>query len=105
MWTNGYNGTGMTSTKPLISLVLDHALLERLDEYRWAHRLASRGAAIRYLLEAALDLNPTPEPLLHEPADPSSIDYVPPGRKPQTPIVPTVAENTARVASRRRRQP
>lgn len=50
------------SKKPFVHLVLDEELIERIDDVRFTFRLPSRSAAIRWLLEAALDQNPIPEP-------------------------------------------
>lgn len=47
-------------SKPLLTLVIDRLLLRRIDDYRFAHRFASRAAAIKWLLTWALDQNPEP---------------------------------------------
>lgn len=52
----------MASTKPLITLLMDDKLLKRLDDFRFTHRFASRGAAIRFLIEAGLAARTTPQP-------------------------------------------
>lgn len=62
----------MASTKPLITFLIDDELLKRLDDFRFGYRLSSRGAAIRFLLEAALDQDPIPEP---RPQDPAVADH------------------------------
>ena len=45
----------MPSTKPLINLVMDPKLVERIDDFRFANRFPSRAAAIKWLLNWALD--------------------------------------------------
>ncbi len=45
----------MPSTKPLINLVMDPELVERIDDFRFANRFPSRAAAIKWLLTWALD--------------------------------------------------
>lgn len=45
----------MPSDKPLVHLVMDPDLIKRLDDFRFTHRFQSRAAAIKWLLEAALD--------------------------------------------------
>lgn len=44
----------MASTKPLITVVMDDEQLKRLDDFRFAFRFPSRGAAIRYLIDAGI---------------------------------------------------
>lgn len=51
----------MPSQKPLINLVIDEELLERLEDWRFTNRMPSRAAAIKWLLIWALDHNPDPK--------------------------------------------
>ncbi len=44
----------------LIHFVIPPELLKRIDDFRFAHRFPSRAAAIKWLLEWALDQNPNP---------------------------------------------
>jgi len=44
----------MSTEKPLISFVADPELLKRIDDFRFASRIASRSEAIRRLIEEAL---------------------------------------------------
>lgn len=45
----------MTPTeKPLINLIIDPTLIKRIDDFRFKHRFASRAAAMRWLMAAAL---------------------------------------------------
>ena len=48
---------------PRIITPIPQPLLERIDDYRFAHRLASRAEAIRRLLELALDAADSPPPV------------------------------------------
>jgi metal-responsive CopG/Arc/MetJ family transcriptional regulator len=80
--------TGVPSSKPFVHLILDPELLERIDDFRFGNRLTSRNAAIRYLLEAALDQNPTPEPRGRAGA------VVAPTPKRRGPILPRATEKT-----------
>jgi metal-responsive CopG/Arc/MetJ family transcriptional regulator len=48
-------------TSPLLTFVVDKELIDRLDDFRFAHRFRSRAETVRWLLEWALDENPTPE--------------------------------------------
>lgn len=52
----------MASTKPLITVVMDDELVSRIDDFRYAFRYPSRGAAIRFLIEAGLDAEGTVAP-------------------------------------------
>ena len=45
----------MPSTKPLVTLVMEPALIERIDDFRFAQRFPSRAATIKWLLTWALD--------------------------------------------------
>ena len=58
--------TDVPSTKPFIHVILEPELLERIDDFRFGYRLPSRNAAIRFLLMAALDQDPVPEPDLEK---------------------------------------
>ena len=59
----GYIGYGeiVPSDKPLLNFIVEPALLQRLDDYRFKHRFPTRAAAIKWLLEWALKQNPKPE--------------------------------------------
>ncbi len=46
----------MTTKKPFLSFVIDEELLKRIDDYRYKNRFPTRAAAIKRLLEIALDL-------------------------------------------------
>jgi hypothetical protein len=46
------------SDKPFLSFIVDPSLLKRLDEFRFKHRFESRAAAIKWLLDWALDQKP-----------------------------------------------
>jgi metal-responsive CopG/Arc/MetJ family transcriptional regulator len=48
-------------TKQMVHMRLDPALLKRLDEFRWRHRIESRTEAARQLLTLALASNLKPE--------------------------------------------
>ena len=48
------------SDKPFLSFVAPPELLERIDDYRFAHRFQTRAAAIKFLLEHSLKQNPAP---------------------------------------------
>jgi hypothetical protein len=51
----------MGTDKPLLNFVIDPALLKRLDDFRFKQRFPTRAAAIKWLLEAALDAKLTPK--------------------------------------------
>jgi len=53
----------MASTKPLITFVMDDEELKRLDDFRFAFRFPSRGAAIRYLINAGLEAETSTPPV------------------------------------------
>ena len=44
----------MPTEKPKIILVMENALLKKIDDYRFEHRINSRSDAIRRLIEAGL---------------------------------------------------
>jgi hypothetical protein len=50
----------MATDKPILNFVIDPALLKRVDDFRFRHRFGSRAAAIKWLLEWALQQKPTP---------------------------------------------
>ena len=52
--------TGEKQSK-LVHMKLDQALLERLDDFRFKHRLQSRTEAARCLMRLALDQKLTPK--------------------------------------------
>ncbi len=47
------------SDKPYLNFVIDESLLKRIDDWRFKHRFATRAAAVKWLLEFALDQKPT----------------------------------------------
>jgi hypothetical protein len=55
----------MSTDKPLLTFVIDPELLKRLDDWRYKNRFPTRAAAIKCLLEWALDEKPV---LLERPA-------------------------------------
>ncbi len=78
----------MASTKPLITMVMDPELLERIDDFRYGMRMPTRAAAIRWLLVSALDQNPLAEPDLERygsreprPEDPKTPIFDPPPKR------------------------
>ena len=46
------------SEKPFLSFVIDPDLLKRIDDFRFKNRFATRAAAIKWLLDWALDQKP-----------------------------------------------
>ena len=50
----------MGSTKPFLHFIIEPELLEKLDTFRHKHRFATRAAAIKWLLEAALNAKLAP---------------------------------------------
>lgn len=50
----------MPSSKPFLAFVVENDLLKRLDDFRFKHRFESRAAAIKWLLQFALDQKPNP---------------------------------------------
>jgi hypothetical protein len=51
----------MGSEKPLLNFVIDPELLKRVDDFRYKQRFPTRAAAIKWLLDWALDQKPTPK--------------------------------------------
>jgi hypothetical protein len=51
----------MPSQQPFLHFVIDAGLLERVDDFRFRHRFATRAAAIKWLLDWALKQKPMPE--------------------------------------------
>ena len=53
----------MTSAKPQtpVLLRLEKGMLEKIDDFRFAHRFPSRTKTIRWLLKYALKQNPRPK--------------------------------------------
>lgn len=48
----------MPSKKPFLSFVIDTELLNKVDDFKFKNRFTSRAAAIKWLLEWALNQNP-----------------------------------------------
>jgi len=48
------------SDKPYLNFVIEPELLDRLDDFRFKHRFATRAAAIKWLLAWSLDQKPVP---------------------------------------------
>jgi metal-responsive CopG/Arc/MetJ family transcriptional regulator len=48
----------MPSGKPFLSFVIDEKLLDRIDDFRFKNRFASRAQAIIWLVKYALDAKP-----------------------------------------------
>jgi metal-responsive CopG/Arc/MetJ family transcriptional regulator len=51
----------MDGDRKQLHVLLDEALIRRLDDYRFANRFTSRTDAIRWLLDWSLARNPNPE--------------------------------------------
>jgi hypothetical protein len=51
----------MPSDQPFLHFVIDVDLLERVDDFRFRYRFATRAAAIKWLLDWALKQKPMPE--------------------------------------------
>jgi hypothetical protein len=49
------------SDKPFLNFVIDTQLLKRVDDFRFKHRFPTRAAAIKWLLDWALDQKPVPK--------------------------------------------
>ena len=47
-----------TESKQPVHLLLEHALLEKIDDFRFKNRFESRTAAIRWLLDWAVSQKP-----------------------------------------------
>jgi hypothetical protein len=50
--------SGMPSQKPLLHIVMDEEFLDRIDEYQHEQRFPSRSAAVKALLDWALNQAP-----------------------------------------------
>lgn len=50
----------VAADKTLVHTLLEAALLERIDDFRYAHRFPSRAAAMKYLLNWSLEKAPVP---------------------------------------------
>jgi len=48
----------MSTDKPLLNFYVDPAFLKRVDDFRFKHRFPSRAAAIKWLLDWAMDQKP-----------------------------------------------
>jgi hypothetical protein len=48
----------MPSVNPILNFVADAKLIERLDDFRFKNRFESRAAAVKWLLDWALEKNP-----------------------------------------------
>lgn len=61
----------MPSKRPLLHILMEQSLIDRLDDFRFEHRFTSRAAAVIWLLEWALGQKPAPpaRPKASRPAD------------------------------------
>jgi hypothetical protein len=50
----------MSTDKPLLNFVIEPDLLKRVDDFRFKHRFPTRAAAIKWLLDWALNQKPAP---------------------------------------------
>jgi hypothetical protein len=48
------------SDKPYLNFVIESDLLRRIDDFRFKHRYPTRAAAVKWLLDWALNQKPTP---------------------------------------------
>jgi len=46
--------------KPLVNVLMEPDLLARVDDFRYSRRFKSRAAAIKYLMDWALNRSPEP---------------------------------------------
>jgi hypothetical protein len=51
----------MGSEKPLLNFVIEPDLLKRIDDFRFKQRFQTRAAAIKWLLDWALNQKPVPK--------------------------------------------
>lgn len=51
----------MPSNKPLLHIVMDQELIDRIDNFRFENRFPSRAAAVKWLIEWALAQEVKPE--------------------------------------------
>lgn len=58
----------MASKKPLVHLAMDPERIQRIDDFRYAHRFPTRSAAIMYLIDAGLDAEMSSPADLNTPA-------------------------------------
>jgi len=49
-----------SSDKPYLNFIVEPDLLKRLDDFRYKNRFPTRAAAIKWLLDWALDQKPKP---------------------------------------------
>jgi hypothetical protein len=49
------------SDKPYLNFVVEEQLLKRVDDFRYKHRFPTRAAAIKWLLDWALNQKPVPK--------------------------------------------
>jgi metal-responsive CopG/Arc/MetJ family transcriptional regulator len=54
---NSYRGDMMAEPKKPILLYLDDEMLQKVDDYRFKNRIASRNEALRNLIEIGLEKN------------------------------------------------
>lgn len=47
----------MAKDKQLVHILLEKDLIKRIDDYRFANRFETRSAAIKHLLELALNMD------------------------------------------------
>jgi len=60
----------MPTEKPKIIVVIEDELLERIDDYRYGHRIPNRSDAIRHLIREGLEkynIEPPPAPAPEKP--------------------------------------
>lgn len=50
----------MPREKPLIHMIMEPELIDKIDDFRFEHRFASRAAAMKWLIKYALEQEPKP---------------------------------------------
>lgn len=58
----GVLDSAMPSTKPLLHIVMDQELIDRIDDFRFANRFPSRAATVKWLIEQSLASGARPSP-------------------------------------------
>lgn len=53
-----YSGCAVGTDKPILNFVIDPDLLSKIDDFRFKNRFESRAAAVKWLLQWAVEQEP-----------------------------------------------
>ena len=90
----------MSINKILLNFIVEDSLLERIEDFRFKNRFATRAAAIKWLLDWALKQKPSVRNLMPEPEEAPPLEVAPIQPPVQSPAAEAAKPERATVPSR-----